>query len=136
MSTIVQKYGGTSVGDPERIRNVARRVVESARAGNRLVVVVSAMGGETDQLVALVTDLGGEVPLAREYDVLLATGEQKTIALLAMAIQALGHSARSFTGAQVGMRTDGAHGRARIVSIDTDTVREVLDAAFLRPTGL
>ena len=108
MALIVQKYGGTSVGDVERIRNVARRVVATKEAGNQVVVCVSAMSGETNKLVALAHELGGDAPLEREYDVLLSTGEQKTIALLAMAIHKLGHRARSFTGGQMGMRTDRA----------------------------
>jgi aspartate kinase len=126
VALVVQKYGGTSVGSPERIRNVARRVVETVRAGNQVAVVVSAMSGETDALVALAREVGGEDPVPREYDVLLATGEQKTIALLAMAIQRLGQAARSFTGAQMGMRTDTAHTRARIESIDRDVLLETL----------
>jgi len=131
MALIVQKYGGTSVGDPDRIRNVARRVVKTAKAGNRVVVVVSAMAGETDELVALAHDLGGGRPLAREYDALLSTGEQKTIALLAMAISQLGQSAQSFTGRQAGIRTDGAHLRARISSIDSASIHRVLDAGVV-----
>jgi aspartate kinase len=127
VALIVQKYGGTSVGDVERIRRVARRVVASAEQGHRVAVVVSAMAGETDALVALANDAGGEQPHPREYDVLLSTGEQKTIALLAMAIHRLGHKARSFTGAQIGMRTDAAHTRARIQSIDTQRILDVLD---------
>lgn len=127
MALIVQKYGGTSVGDADRIRNVAERVVETARAGNQVAVVVSAMAGETDGLVALARELGGQTPDPREYDVLVSTGEQKTIALLSMAIQQLGTPARSFTGAQIGMRTDTAHTRARIASIDAQRLREVLE---------
>jgi aspartate kinase len=127
MALIVQKYGGTSVGDPDRIRNVARRVVKTLEAGNQVAVVVSAMSGETNALVDLARDVGGENPDPREYDVLVSTGEQKTIALLAMAIQGLGHAARSFTGAQMGMRTDTAHTRARIASIDSKRIRSVLD---------
>jgi len=128
MGLIVQKYGGTSVADPERIHRVAQRVVETVKAGNRVAVVVSAMGGETDKLVELARQVGGDDPSPREYDVLLSTGEQKTIALLAMAIQSLGHEACSFTGAQMGMRTDTAHGRARIESIDRQRLLSVLDA--------
>ena len=127
MALIVQKYGGTSVGDVERIRRVARRVVDTVEKGNRVAVVVSAMAGETDSLVALAREVGGDLPDPREYDVLVSTGEQKTIALLAMAIQSLGHRARSFTGAQIGMRTDAAHTRARIQSIDTQRILDVLD---------
>ena len=89
MALIVQKFGGTSVGDPERIRRVATRVVDTARAGNQVAVIVSAMAGETNALVALSQELGGRDPDPREYDVLVSTGEQKTIALLAMAIQSL-----------------------------------------------
>jgi aspartate kinase len=125
---IVQKYGGTSVGDPERIRNVARRAVRTAQAGNQVVVVVSAMAGETNALVALARELGGEDPDRREYDQLVSVGENKTIALLAMAIQRLGHPARSFTGFQVKVRTDGAHERARIQHIDREPLLELVRA--------
>jgi aspartate kinase len=128
VALIVQKYGGTSVASPERIRRVAERVVATQDQGHRVAVVVSAMAGETDALVALAHEIGGEQPDPREYDALVSTGEQKTIALLAMAIQGLGRNARSFTGAQIGMRTDAAHTRARIQSIDTRRLREVLDA--------
>jgi len=127
VALIVQKYGGTSVGDPDRIRNVARRVVETVKAGHRVAVVVSAMSGQTDRLVALARDLGGEDADPREYDQIVATGEQVTIALLAMAIQRLGQPARSFTGFQMGMRTDTAHTRARIESIDTAVLRDAID---------
>ena len=124
---IVQKYGGTSVGDLDRIRNVAQRVVRTVEAGHRLAVVVSAMAGETNALVALAEAVAGEHPDPREYDVLVSTGEQKTIALLAMAIHALGHEARSFTGGQMGMRTDQAHSRARIESVDAQRILATLD---------
>ena len=127
MALVVQKFGGTSVGDPDRIRNVARRVVETARAGNQVVVCVSAMAGETDALVGLAQDLGEGEPTPREYDVLLSTGEQKTIALLAMAIHRLGHDAESLTGWQMGMRTDGDHNRARIQDIDCARLRSVVE---------
>jgi aspartate kinase len=127
VALIVQKYGGTSVGDPERIRNVARRIVDTVKAGHRVAVVVSAMSGQTDRLVALARELGGDDPDPREYDVIVSTGEQVTIALLAMAIQRLGQPARSFTGAQMGMRTDTAHKRARIESIDTGVLRDALE---------
>ena len=125
---IVQKYGGTSVGDPERIRNVARRVVQALDAGHRVAAVVSAMSGETNRLIALARELGGESPEPREHDVLLATGEQQTIALLAIAIRQLGYRARSFTGAQMGLRTDSAHTRARIESIDQEAILAELNA--------
>ncbi|MCZ6464697.1 MAG: aspartate kinase [Proteobacteria bacterium] len=126
MALIVQKYGGTSVADAECIRKVARRVVDTHEAGNQVVVCVSAMAGETNALVDLARELGGARPPAREYDVLVSTGEQKTIALLAMAIQGLGHKARSFTGAQMAMRTDGSYTRARIESIDSERLLRVL----------
>jgi len=127
MAVIVQKFGGTSVADVERIRRVAERVVKTQRAGNDVVVIVSAMAGETDQLVALAHAVSADPP-PREYDVLVSTGEQKTIALLAMAIQELGASAQSFTGSQLGLRTDTDHTRARIVEIDTHRLRKALDA--------
>ena len=128
MATIVQKYGGTSVGDIDRIKNVARRVAETVQAGNQVAVVVSAMGGETDQLVKWAREIGGDNPDPREYDVLVSTGEQRTIALLSMALHAIGQPARSFTGAQMGMRTDTAHTRARIASIDAKRIRSVIDS--------
>jgi len=131
MGLIVQKYGGTSVGDADRIRNVARRVVETAKAGHQVAVVVSAMAGETNELVELAHDLGGSEPLAREYDALLSTGEQKSIALLSMAISQLGQPAQSFNGRQAGIRTDDAHLRARIASIDSESIHRVLDAGVV-----
>jgi aspartate kinase len=128
MALIVQKFGGTSVGDIERIRNVARRVVATREEGNQVVVCVSAMAGETNNLDALAREMCGEAhPEPREFDALVSTGEQKTIALLAMAIKLLGHEARSFTGAQMGMKTDSSHTRARIQSIDSDGLRSHLD---------
>jgi len=120
MALVVQKYGGTSVGTVERIRAVAQRVVDTAKAGNQVAVVVSAMAGETNQLVELAHALGGDNPDPREYDALVSTGEQKTIALLSMAIDQLGYQARSFNSVQVGFRTDSAHTRARIQSIDSE----------------
>ncbi|MBI1964536.1 MAG: aspartate kinase [Candidatus Rokubacteria bacterium] len=126
MALIVQKYGGSSVADAERITSVARRVAASA-PGNRLVVVVSAMGKTTDGLVGLAHQVAPS-PDPREMDMLLATGEQVTIALLAMALQSLGLRARSFTGPQVGMRTDRAHTKARIRTITAERVRRALDA--------
>ena len=126
MALIVQKYGGTSVANVERIQNVAKRVVATVQKGNRVAVIVSAMSGETDALVALAHAAGGDRPNLREYDALVSTGEQKTIALLAMAIHRLGTQARSFTGAQMGMRTDAAHARARILSIDQRRIQDAL----------
>src|SRR5213596_2613827 len=126
MALVVQKYGGSSVADDEKIRNVARRVAASA-PGRELVVVVSAMGKTTDHLVGLAHQVS-PAPDPREMDMLLATGEQVTIALLAMALQALGLRARSFTGFQAAIRTDRAHTRARITQISTERVRQSLDA--------
>src|SRR3990172_6139171 len=127
MSLIIQKYGGSSVADPERIQGVARRVVESAKAGHQVVVAVSAMGKTTDQLLALANTVT-PTPDPRELDMLLATGEQVSIALLAMAIQSLGSSAKSFTGQQIGIVTDEAHTKARIQKIETERIRRALDA--------
>ena len=126
MALLVQKFGGSSVADAEKIMNVARRVATSA-PGNQMVVVVSAMGKTTDGLLALSRQVSS-APDLREMDMLLATGEQVTIALLALALQSLGLRARSFTGPQVGMRTDHAHTQARITQIDGDRVRRALDA--------
>src|SRR5436189_5314860 len=126
MALIVQKYGGSSVADTEKIKNVARRVAESA-AQHQLVVVVSAMGKTTDSLVNLASKITPN-PDPREMDMLLATGEQVTIALLAMALHALGLKARSLTGPQVGMRTDRAHTKARITRITPERARAALEA--------
>ena len=125
MALIVQKYGGTSVADAERIQNVARRVAASA-SEHELVVVVSAMGRTTDGLVGLAQQIT-PTPEPREMDILLATGEQVTIALLAMALHALGVTARSFTGPQAGIRTDTAHTKARLTRMETERVRQALD---------
>src|ERR1700758_2176797 len=122
---IVQKYGGSSVADPEKIRNVARRVAESAAQGHRVVVVVSAMGKTTDGLVALAASIT-PTPDAREMDMLLATGEQVTIGLLAMALHAEGHPACSFTGPQMGLITDSAHTKARIKRIGAERINAAL----------
>ena len=128
MALIVQKYGGTSVGNPERIRNCARRILETQRAGNQVVAVVSAMSGVTDSLIKLAKEVSPErEPVEREMDVLLATGEQTTIALTAMAINALGGKAVSLTGAQAGISTDRVHTKARIVNITPDAVKKMLD---------
>ncbi len=126
MSLIVQKYGGTSVGNPERILNVARRVIASQEAGNQVVVVVSAMSGVTDGLIKLARDVSSS-PSEREMDVLLATGEQTTIALTAMAINALGKKAVSLTGAQAGIITDGVHTKAKIANITPNQIHEHLN---------
>ncbi len=127
MSLIVQKYGGTSVGNTDRIKAVAERLVAAKRAGNDVVAVVSAMGDVTDELLDLAAAVNGEPP-EREMDMLLATGEQVTIALLAMAIHALGHEAISFTGPQVGIVTDAGHTKARIQEVRADCVREAIEA--------
>ena len=126
MALIVQKYGGTSVGNPERIRNVARRVLETQREGNQVVVVVSAMSGVTDNLIKLSKEVSRE-PNEREMDVLLSTGEQTTIALTAMAINDMGGKGASLTGAQAGISTDGVHTKARIANITPDAVHKLLD---------
>ena len=126
MALIVQKYGGTSVGDIERIENIARKVKASVDAGNQLVVVVSAMSGETNRLIDLAQQISGS-PEPREYDVLVSTGEQVTIALLSMALNKLGCPARSYTGAQVHILTDSAHTKARILDIDEQQVRDDLE---------
>ena len=125
MALIVQKYGGTSVGDVDRIKNVARRVTQARAAGHDVVVVVSAMAGETDRLIGLAQKMA-ERPDERELDVILATGEQVSIGLLSLAIQGLGYRGRSFTGSQVRIQTDDVHTKARIVSIDADRVRQAL----------
>ena len=117
MALIVQKYGGTSVGSVERIQNVAARVKRHRDRGDDVVVVVSAMSGETNRLIALANEITGE-PSAREMDVLVSTGEQVTIALLCLALQDIGCDARSYTGAQVHILTDSAHSKARIMDID------------------
>ena len=127
MALIVQKYGGTSVGSPERIKNVAKRVARWKAQGHDVVVVVSAMSGETNRLVALAHEIQAH-PDPREFDVMLATGEQVTIALLSMALIELGLTARSYTGGQVRILTDSAHTKARIVSIDEDSIRADLKA--------
>jgi aspartate kinase len=126
MAVIVQKYGGTSVGNPERIQNVARRVLATQQAGNKVVAVVSAMSGVTDSLIKLAKQVHPE-PNEREMDVLLATGEQTTIALLAMALHALDAKAVSLTGAQAGIVTDGLHTKAKIANITPKRVHEFLD---------
>src|ERR1700694_2926783 len=125
MALIVQKYGGSSGAAPEKSRNVAIRVASSA-SGHQLVVVVSAMGKTTDSLMDLAHEIS-PAPDPRELDMLLATGEQITIALLAMALHGLGLKARSFTGRQAGMRTDTAHTKARLTRMETERVRQALD---------
>ncbi|MBU5206823.1 aspartate kinase [Bacillus safensis] len=127
MGLIVQKFGGTSVGSTEKIRNAAERVIAERESGHDVVVVVSAMGKSTDVLVDLAKELTDD-PSKREMDMLLATGEQVTISLLAMALQARGYDAISFTGWQAGMKTEHVHGNARIVNIDEVRIKEELSA--------
>jgi aspartate kinase len=126
VALIVQKYGGTSVGSPERIRNVARRVAKFKAQGHQVVVVVSAMSGETNRLVALAHEIQKH-PDPRELDVVISTGEQVTIGLLAMALKDIGLKAKSYTGGQVKILTDSAFTKARIVSIDEQNIRTDLD---------
>ncbi len=131
MGLIVHKYGGTSMGSTERIRNVARRVAKWARAGHRMVVVPSAMSGETNRLLALAKELSparADAASMRELDQIAATGEQVSVGLLALALQAEGVPAVSYTGWQVPVATDSAHTKARIESIDDRRVRADLDA--------
>ena len=126
MALIVQKYGGTSVANTDRIKNVAQRVAEYRRKGDQVIVIVSAMGGVTDRLIGLAREIM-PVPTDREMDMLLATGEQTTIALTAMALHNLDISAMSLTGAQAGIVTDGVHTKAKIRNISPKQVHELLD---------
>ena len=130
MALIVQKYGGTSVGSVDRIRSVARRVARYHREGHQLVIVVSAMAGETNKLIALAKDLAPE-PNPRELDVVAATGEQVTIGLLAIALDAMGYKARSYTGGQIRVLTDSAFTKARILAIDEEKIRADLAAGTI-----
>ncbi|MDM5211414.1 aspartate kinase [Peribacillus sp. NJ4] len=125
MALIVQKFGGTSVGSVEKIKNVANRVIEEVENGNGVVVVVSAMGKTTDQLVSMAQDISG-TPSKREMDMLLTTGEQITISLLTMALIEKGHEAISYTGWQAGMQTESVHGNARILNIDATRIQAQL----------
>jgi aspartate kinase len=126
VSLIVQKYGGSSVADADSIKRVARRIAATKKAGHDVVVTVSAMGDSTDDLIDLAHQVS-DTPDSREMDMLLTTGERVAMALLAMAIKDLGVDARSFTGSQAGMMTDGQHGRARIVDVTPTRVRQALD---------
>ena len=130
MALIVQKYGGTSVGNPERIKNVARRVAKYRQKGDQVVVVVSAMSGVTDNLIKMASEIM-PLPSEREMDVLLATGEQTTIALTAMALHALEIKAISLTGAQAGIVTDGVHTKAKIQNITPKQVHALLDDGYV-----
>ena len=126
MALVVQKYGGTSVADIDKIKNVAAKVIREKKAGNEVVVVLSAMSGETDKLIAL-AHKATEFPDEREYDALISTGEQVTITLLAIVLNSLGCRAKSFLGSQVKFLTDKAHKRARILSVDTEIIRKELN---------
>ncbi len=130
MALIVQKYGGTSVGTTERIKNVARRIAKFKAKGHQVVVVLSAMSGETNRLIGLAKEIQAH-PDPRELDVIVSTGEQVTIGLLAMALKELGLNARSYTGGQVKILTDDAHTKARIVSIDEQSIRADLDNDYV-----
>jgi aspartate kinase len=123
---VVQKYGGSSVADAESIKRVARRIVETKKAGNKVVVVVSAMGDTTDDLIDLANEVS-PLPPARELDMLLTAGERISMAVLAMAIQNLGHEARSFTGSQAGVITDAEHGRAKIIDVTPGRIQAAID---------
>src|SRR6058998_2818178 len=125
MALVVQKYGGSSVGDAEKIKRVAQRIVDARRAGNDVVVVVSAMGDTTDELLDLAQQVS-PLPAPRELDMLLTAGERISMALVAMAISDLGFTARSFTGSQAGVITDSVHGRARIIDVTPGRISEAL----------
>ena len=128
MSLIVQKFGGSSVADAEGVKRVARRVVDTQKAGNDVVVVVSAMGDTTDELLDLAAEVTSNVTPSRELDMLLTAGERISTAVLSMAVNDLGAKAQSFTGSQAGMITDGVHGSARLVEVRPDRIRESVEA--------
>lgn len=130
MALIVQKYGGTSVGDVEKIKNVAKRVIEAKHNGNQVAVVVSAMSGETDRLIGLAHNIS-DMPDEREMDVLMSSGERVSIALLSIAINKMGEKAISFTGRQVGMVTDSVHMKARIERINADRIKAALNEGYV-----
>ena len=130
MSLIVCKFGGTSVASPERIRNAAKRLVARKQAGHQVVAVVSAMGKTTDELVGLAAAVNDNPP-TREMDRLLSTGEQVSMSLLAMAIEARGYQAMSFTGRQAGIETDGTHAKAKIVKVHSERIMEALDNGYI-----
>lgn len=130
MSVIVQKYGGTSIADVDKIKNVAHKIIATKAAGHDVVVVVSALGGTTDDLLKMAYALN-PAPHEREVDMLLATGEQTSIALLSMAISALGCDAISFTGAQVGIVTDNSHTKARILDVHSDRIVEAIEKGMI-----
>ncbi|MBO4256729.1 aspartate kinase [Streptomyces griseorubiginosus] len=127
MGLVVQKYGGSSVADAEGIKRVAKRIVEAKKNGNQVVVVVSAMGDTTDELIDLAEQVS-PMPAGREFDMLLTAGERISMALLAMAIKNLGHEAQSFTGSQAGVITDSVHNKARIIDVTPGRIRDSIDA--------
>ena len=126
MGLVVQKYGGSSVADAEGIKRVARRIVDTKKTGREVVVVVSAMGDSTDELIDLAEQVS-PLPAGRELDMLLTAGERISMALLAMAIKSLGHEAQSFTGSQAGVITDSVHNKARIIDVTPGRIRNALD---------
>lgn len=130
MAVIVQKFGGTSVADAEKIRKAAARAIDAFKAGFQVVVVASARGKQTDQLVADALELNPNPP-QREMDMLLSTGEQQTVSLMAMAMDSMGHKAISFTGTQIRLLTDGVHSKARIKSIDADVINKKLNSGHI-----
>lgn len=126
MGLVVQKYGGSSVADAEGIKRVAKRIVDAKKNGHQVVVVVSAMGDTTDELIDLAEQVS-PIPAGREFDMLLTAGERISMALLAMAIKNLGHEAQSFTGSQAGVITDSVHNKARIIDVTPGRIRTALD---------
>ncbi|MGW7658177.1 amino acid kinase family protein, partial [Streptomyces tendae] len=126
MGLVVQKYGGSSVADAEGIKRVAKRIVEAKKNGHQVVVVVSAMGDTTDELIDLAEQVS-PIPTGREFDMLLTAGERISMALLAMAIKNLGHEALSFTGSQAGVITDAVHNKARIIDVTPGRIRDALE---------
>ncbi|MGD9646118.1 MAG: aspartate kinase, partial [Pirellulales bacterium] len=130
MPLVVQKFGGTSVADSQKILAAARKAIRTQQTGNQVLMVVSAMGKNTDVLVDLAAEISDRPP-AREMDMLLSTGEQVSVALMAMAVQSLGAKAISLTGGQIGIRTDSTHTKARIKSISTERMRRLLDDGYV-----
>jgi len=130
MALIVQKYGGTSVANPERIKNVAKRVAKYQAEGHQVVVVVSAMSGETNRLIGLAQEISNN-PNPREMDTIVSTGEHVTIGLTCLALNEIGINAKSYTGSQVKILTDDSHTKARILSIDEKNLKSDLDAGFV-----
>lgn len=130
MALLVQKFGGTSMGSLERIQAVAHKIIQTHQQGHTIVIVVSAMSGETDRLIDLAKSCHSN-PEPREYDMLVSTGEQVSMALLALTLRNLGYPARSYTGHQAGIQTDNAHKKARILNIETQTIRQALSAGII-----